>query len=106
MAIQKIIGGHQPTYKGPISDPPKVLPAYKVAKDTKMKKEIEQEKAAILAWAEETTKLITDILFRLNKIENRLDKLEDKEEYRELAFDDNWLNDLIDEVNAYKEKEE
>ena len=91
--------GYQPTYKGPVSDPPKVLPAHKPKKDITMNNTSD-------SFREETVKLITDILIRLNKIESRLDTLENKEELKTIAFDDNWLNDLIDEVNAYKEKEE
>lgn len=95
--------GHQPTYKGPVSDPPKVLPAHKPKKEIIMNNTSD-------SFREENTKLITDILFSLlftlNKIESHLDSLENKEELETIAYDDNWLNDLIDEVNAYKGKEE
>ena len=48
----------------------------------------------------ETVKIITDILLRLNRIETRLYALEAVQ----LAGEDNWLNDLIDKVNSFKEK--
>ena len=48
----------------------------------------------------ETVKIITDILLRLNRIETRLYALEAVQ----LAGEENWLNDLIDKVNSFKEK--
>lgn len=73
--------GYQPTEKITTTPPPAVKPAHK-------------------PFQQETVQLITSLIYQLGDLQERVRKLEEERQIRTLSEDDNWLNKLIDEVNA------